>query len=260
MRVKVFRICLRMTSKQGNDARQERTDLIHVPRSFCLLLTVKPKVSLKSKRLIAARLPRSSHIHAYIAVLSAWATISPGSSRNGFLCSMAAPLRIHWHLKSASRVRGINSQASVVKDRSQSLPTAHTVLRSDITLTMLPAPTISTNYISISISTSNSPRLQNTYLLMPTQQHTHSLSASLSTTKAPPTHLTESGCLRRDVSTTARSTRVGRRPRCTLRHALVKVLHERIADLRAAFGLIHSLEYRCHFGLPDVLENFNDSC
>merc|ERR1712072_398898 len=81
----------------------------------------------------------------------------------------------------------------------------HTVLLSDMTRTMLPGPTISTSF---------SCQLKNTLIACPPP-----------TAETPTTHLRESRCLRCHVLW-GRAT-----PRCTLAHALVKVLHERIAKL-----------------------------
>lgn len=80
---------------------------------------------------------------------------------------------------------------------------------------------------------------------MPAQQHAHSLTTALGTTETPSSCLCEAGLLRRDIL----AGRVcGRRP--ALAHALVDVLHEGVADLRAAFGLVDALQDGCHLGLP----------
>ena len=86
------------------------------------------------------------------------------------------------------------------KDALPDRSIAQTVLRSAITLTMLPGPTISTNYHSCQLPTITLA-LCITYLLMPTKQHTHS---TLRTTKTPSTGLTEPSRLRRDIPITSR--------------------------------------------------------
>lgn len=135
---------------------------------------------------------------------------------------------------------------------------AHTVLRSAITLTMLPGPTISTNYIPTSAQSlkhNHHEKLHSTYLLMPTKQHTHPLPPTLSASKTPPPNLTKPRTLRRNIPRTRRIRRCSSRRRRTLRHTFIQILHQRIADLAPAIGLVHSLQDGRHFGLPDILQN-----
>lgn len=80
---------------------------------------------------------------------------------------------------------------------------------------------------------------------MPTQQHTHRLPTALRTTETPTPRLRETGLLRGDVL----AGRV-RRSGSSLRHALVDVLHQGVADLGAAFGLVDALQDGRHFRLP----------
>jgi hypothetical protein len=79
-----------------------------------------------------------------------------------------------------------------------------------------------------------------THLFMPAQEHTHSLSTTLSATKASSTNLRETRLLRRGRLATCRCVC---RFRLTLAHALVEVL-------RAAFGLVNALQDGRHFRLP----------
>ena len=94
------------------------------------------------------------------------------------------------------------------------------------------------------ISTSEKHPVQ-THLLMPTQQHTHSLSTALRTTKTPTSNLCETSLLRRKTFTRRCST-----SRLTLAHALVEVLHKSVADLRTALRLVDALQDGRHFRLP----------
>jgi hypothetical protein len=85
----------------------------------------------------------------------------------------------------------------------------------------------------------------NAHLLMPAQQHTHSLSTALRTTKTPTSNLCETSLLRRKTFTRRCST-----SRLTLAHALVEVLHKSVADLRTALRLVDALQDGRHFRLP----------
>lgn len=83
---------------------------------------------------------------------------------------------------------------------------------------------------------------------MPTKQHAHRLPTALITSETPATHLRESRLLRRHVLPC-------RTRRRTLRHALIQVLHQRIAQLAAILGLVKSLEQGRHIGLPYRLQD-----
>lgn len=83
---------------------------------------------------------------------------------------------------------------------------------------------------------------------MPTKQHTHRLPTTLITPKTPATHLREPRLLRRHVLPC-------RTRRRTLRHALIQILHQRIAQLAAILRLVESLKQGRHVGLPYRLQN-----
>jgi len=111
------------------------------------------------------------------------------------------------------------------------LASSQTVRRSDITRTMLPGPTISTNCNALTVSSYlHRPHrtMRTTYLLMPTQENTH---PTLSTPKIPPAHLRKSARgLRREISSTR--SRITAWMRCSvaaLAHTLVQVFHQCIA-------------------------------
>lgn len=134
---------------------------------------------------------------------------------------------------------------------------AQTVLRSDMTLTMLPGPTSSMSYKSNRQHSfiHNTLLSRDTYLLMPAQQHTHRLCTTLlSLTKTSPTNLTEPRSLWRHTLWRPPSSST----RSILCHALVQVLHQCIQHFRAAFRLRDSLTYRRDFCLSDRLQNLCD--
>lgn len=85
-----------------------------------------------------------------------------------------------------------------------------------------------------------------TYLFMPAKQHTHRMALPFSTPNPAP-DLREARLLRRDVLR-LRSCRWS-----TLRHALVQILHERVAELCAGGRRVEALEQGRHFGLADRL-------
>jgi hypothetical protein len=84
-----------------------------------------------------------------------------------------------------------------------------------------------------------------THLLMPAQQHTHSLSTTLRTTKTPASDLCETPLLRRKTLACRSSS-----SRLALAHALVEVLHKSVADFRTTLGLVDALQDGRHFRLP----------
>ncbi len=136
------------------------------------------------------------------------------------------------------------AEPRVRQRRKAVLARSQTVRRSDITRTMLPGPTISTNCSRHTVSSHlhrPHPTMRTTYLLMPTQENTH---PTLSTPEIPPARLREPArSLRRQISSTR--SRITAWMCCSvaaLTHALVQVLHQCIAEFGAVVGFVYALQ------------------